>query len=153
MRKVSFLVLLMLVISLSAPAMAGEPGRYSYVTIESVNITVLDFNKAGFEVDYSVDENVQFLVLLLGKGDLKDKLSEIFGYDDYTFDNVDMDHASFKVNIRSYNNGDGTYWFPEQKFKIEIPNITIQAQDNYKIFPQVKDFPGIGYYVNPQDEK
>ncbi len=134
------------------PGMAGSSeGRYSYIQVESVAIDVIDLNKAMFEVDYQVDENVNFLVLLLGKNDLKQKLCEVFDLDSCRFEVVDMDHARFSSEIHSYNNGDGTYWFPERVFKTEIPNLTIKAQDNYKIFESIKEFPGIGYYYGSRN--
>lgn len=145
-----FLIVLFAAVLLVSPGMAQQPdGRYSYIQVDSVDINVIDINKAEFEVNYTIDENVNFLVMLLGKNDLKQKLCQVLSLEDCHFDSVDLNRAHFTSYIQSYNNGDGTYWFPERVFKIEVPNVTIRAQDNYKIFDSVMEFPGIGYYYGP----
>jgi len=147
MKKLPLFLAILSALLLVSPVMADEiMGCYSYVQVESASIDVIDLNKAVFDVDYQVDENVNFLVLLLGKNDLKQKLCDIFDLDNCRFEAVDMDHARFYSSIDSLNYGDGAYWFPERSFKTKIPNLTVKAHDNYKIFDSVREFPGIGYY-------
>lgn len=148
MKKLPLLLAILFTALLVSPCMADNEsvGRYSYIQIESAVVDVVNLNNVSFDVNYDVDDDVNFLVFLLGKNDLKDKLCDIFGLEDCRFDIVDLDHAVFYSNIQSFNNGDGTYWFPEMSFKIEVPNVTVKAQENYKIFDSIQNFPGIGYY-------
>ncbi len=149
MNKFTLVPVILFAIALLAvsPAMANSTeGRYSYIQVESVDIEVIGLNEASFDVNYKIDDNVNFLVLLLGKSDLKQKICEIFDLENSRFERVDMDGASFHSNIQSYNNGDGTYWFPERTFRTDIPNLTVKAQESYKKFDLVREFPGIGYY-------
>lgn len=147
MKKLPLFIIILSALFLISPVMADDKtGQYSYIQVDSVFIDVIDLDKAVFDVNYQIDDNVKFLVLLLGKTDLKEKLCDIFDLTNCRFEEVDMDHARIYSDINSLNNGEGAYWFPERKFKIEIPNLTIRAYENYKIFDSVKDFPGIGYY-------
>lgn len=152
MKKVPLVLIMLVTFSLVSPALADEAiGRYSYIQVESVAIDVIDPDEAVFEVNYQVDESVNFLVLLLGKNDLKEKLCEIFALDSCRFESVDMEHARFYSEIHSYNSGDGAYWFPERVFKTEVPNLTVRApQGTYKEFDSLKEFSGIGYYYKPE---
>ena len=152
MKKLLLVIVVMLFsIFLVSPGMANETmGRYGYIQVDSAAIDVIDLDEAVFNVSYRVDDNVDFLVILLGKNDLKDKLCDIFDLDNCRFETVGMDHARFFSDIHSYNYGEGTYWFPERNFRTEIPNLTIKAQDSFKEFDSVQEFPGIGYfYENP----
>lgn len=147
MKKLPLFLVILSTLLLVSSVMANETmGRYSYIQVDSVSIDVIDLDKAVFDVDYQIDENVNFLVLLLGKNDLKQKLCDIFNLDNCRFEVADMDHARFYSTINSLNYGDGAYWFPERTFKIEVPNLTVKAQDSSKRFDSVKEFPGIGYY-------
>ena len=147
MKKLLPVLVILFAVFLVSPVMANETmGRYSYIQVESVAIDVMDLDEATFNVTYEVDDNVDFLVLLLGKNDLKQKLCEIFNLDSCRFESVGMNHASFVADVHSYNYGEGTYWFPEITFKTEIPNLTIKAQDSSKTFESVQEFPGIGYF-------
>lgn len=147
MKKLPLVLVILSVVFFVSPAMADETlGRYSYIQIESVLIDVVDLDQAVFDIKYHVDDNVDFLVLLLGKNDLKEKLCDIFDLEDCSIESVGSNHARFVSDIHSYNNGDGTYWFPEISFKIEVPNVTVRAQENYRRFDSIQEFPGIGYY-------
>lgn len=147
MKKLLPVLVILFAVFLVSPVMANETmGRYSYIQVESAAIDVVGLDDAVFDVKYQVDDNVDFLVLLLGKNDLKEKLCEIFDLDSCTFETVNMSHARFHSDIQSYNYGEGTYWFPERTFRTEIPNLTIKAQDSSKTFDSVQEFPGIGYF-------
>ena len=96
MRWVTVAVVLMLVAALIAPAVAGSDERYSYITVEDVTVQLVK-EHAVVTVNYQIDDGIGFLVLLLGKSDLKRKVLDILNFED----------AKIK-RLR----GQGSYWFP-----------------------------------------
>jgi hypothetical protein len=141
------LVITLLLAALVAPVLAEDVGRYSYIVVEDVRINLVN-DRATIEVDYSIDEGIRFLVMLLGKNDMKIKLEHILNFDNARFREAELDHAVLVIDEASYDYGDGSYWFPEHEFNIIIPKVTVntpQATRNHTI---TKTFPnGIGYFA------
>ncbi|NYT06033.1 MAG: hypothetical protein GKC04_06655 [Methanomicrobiales archaeon] len=149
MKYWSLAVLLLIVGGLMVPVSGAEPGRYSYITVESVQINLVN-DRATIEVWYSIDEGVQFLVVLLGKSDLKDKLTSILLVEDARYRVIELDHAVLVVEGVSYNYGDGSYWFPEHAFGTTIPDLIVRTPQSVRHLTDTGVFPnGIGYFETP----
>ena len=76
MRAHALAMLVLLLLCYTAPALAADNDRYSYITVQDVQIR-LDNGTAVIHVNYSVDEGTRFIFFLLGKQDLKNKLLKI----------------------------------------------------------------------------
>ena len=60
-------VVLLIILSFIVPAVAADgENRYSYITIDSVDLE-LTKDKAIFDVNYHIDNGVEFLVIFLGR--------------------------------------------------------------------------------------
>jgi hypothetical protein len=148
MKKSGLIILCLILISiLISPAYAGD-NRYSYITFESVNMQ-LEEDRAVLEINYSVEDAIQFIVLLLGKADLKKKLYEVFPFENSKFESVDMDRAVLVMNSPALNNGDGSLWFPKKDIGAEIPEINIKTPRSTRRFTNTSEIPGIGYFAKP----
>jgi hypothetical protein len=146
MKKWSLAILAMIIGGLICPVVAADAGRYSYITVETVEIR-LDNDRAVIDVNYRVDEGIQLLVLLIGKSDLKNKLNDIIKLDDARFKELELNHAVLVVDESSYNYGDGSYWFPEHEFGIIIPKLRVVTPQTIRTFEMTRSFPGgIGYF-------
>jgi len=146
MRYLPVVLVVLLICGMVFPVMATDAGRYRYLTIDTVQIT-LENEDAEIEVNYEIDERVQFLVLLLGKSDLKEKLISVLNFDDAQFREVDMTHAKVMVRKAAVNYGEGSYWFPEQTFGTVIPEIIVKSPQTERRVEMSNVFPnGIGYF-------
>jgi hypothetical protein len=146
MKKLSLAIIFLLLGGMIMPAMAGDVGRYSYINVHSVNIN-LENEKATIDIFYTVDDGIRFLVLLLGKSDMKNKLLMVADFENANFQSVDLDHAVLVINNASNDNGDGSYWFPEHKFGIVIPKLVVKTPQVTRTFLVTDEFPnGIGHF-------
>jgi hypothetical protein len=149
MKYWSLAVLVLVIGGLIVPVIGAEPGRYSYIAVESVTVNLVN-DRATIDVSYRIDEGVQFLVVLLGKSDLKVKLTTILNFDNPQFQVIELDHAVMVVDDVVFNYGDGSYWFPEHEFGAVIPKLTIQTPQSVKHHTFTGLFPnGIGYFETP----
>jgi hypothetical protein len=139
-------VLIFVLLSCIAPALAASEDRYSYITVESVQIR-LDNGTAIIHVNYSVDEGTSFIFFLLGKQDLKNKLLKILNYADAKVQRIDLSSADFTVYNASYSYGNGIYWYPSHDFNVVIPSLSVQSPRVTRNFINTTQFPdGMGYY-------
>ena len=70
-------VLLMLLSALVIPVVAAESEeKFSYITVEEVTVHLVE-EQAVITMNYQIDDGIGFLVLLLGKSDLKRKVGEV----------------------------------------------------------------------------
>jgi len=142
------LILIMLFI---APAAAANDERYGYITLESVQIQ-LNNNTALIDMHYSVDEGTRIIFFLLGKQDLRNKLTTILNYDNAQMQYVNLSDAEFIVDNASYSYGNGVYWFPKHQFNALIPKLTVaspQVVENFtntNLFPPNSPPDGMGYF-------
>lgn len=144
------LLMVVLVCTLSVgPVMAAEIGRVSYITIQQVEIELRN-EQATIDVKYKIDDGIDLLVLLIGKADLKKKLQKILLYEDAEFQVVDLDHSILVINDASFDYGDGSYWFPEHRFGMVLPEIVIRTPQSTRSYTITNEFPnGIGYFRVP----
>lgn len=146
MRWVTVAVVLMLVAALIAPAVAGSDERYSYITVEDVTVQLVK-EHAVVTVNYQIDDGIGFLVLLLGKSDLKRKVVDILNFEDAKIQSIDLEHAVVLVNNASNDYGQGSYWFPEHKFEVVVPSLTVITPHDTKYYANVSEFTGgLGYF-------
>lgn len=148
MRARAPAVLMILIVVCAAPALAANDDRYSYITVEDVQIR-LDNGTAVIHVNYSVDEGTRFIFFLLGKQDLKNKLMKILNYDDAKIQRIDLSSADFTVFNASQSYGNGVYWYPTHEFNVVIPSLTVQSPQTIKKFNNTKQFPGgMGFFTD-----
>ena len=133
MKPVRVWISLLLIASLLMPLSAANDNKFSYITIEEVDIQ-LEGSTASISVDYRIDDIVSLLVLLLGKGDLKNKIEYILNFEQTKFNDLSMDHASVTVEGAAYDYLDGTFWFPTHQFNAEIPRLKITSPQTYRIW-------------------
>jgi hypothetical protein len=152
MRAHALAVLILLLAGCAAPALAANDDRYSYITVEDVQIR-LDNGTAVIHVNYSVDEGTRFIFFLLGKQDLKNKLLKILNYEDAKIQRIDLSSADFTVYNASYSYGKGIYWYPSHDFNVVIPSLTVQSPQTTRNFTNTNQFPGgMGFFaeLDPQ---
>ncbi len=144
-RAIALLILILLFFA--APALAASDDRYSYITVQEVQIR-LDNGTAVIHVNYSVDEGTRFIFFLLGKQDLKNKLLKILNYEDAKIQRIDLSSADFTVDNASYSYGKGIYWYPSHDFNVVIPSLTVQSPQTTRNFTDTKKFPGgMGFFA------
>ena len=139
------LLLAVLLAAIIMPVAGADSNQYSYITVEDCTIALQDEN-AVIDLNYSIDEGIVFLVHLLGKSDLKRKLGAITGYPDARYQTIDMDHATIIASDVSQNYGEGSYWFPDHTFGIEIPVVTISYPQVSHTYNNTWTIEGMGYF-------
>jgi hypothetical protein len=146
MRVSAIAVLLILLSGIAVPVLAANDERYSYITLEDMNVT-LEKDHAIIKVNYDIDEGTQLIVYLLGKQDLRNKLLKVLNYEDATVRYVDMNSAEIVINGISYDYGRGIYWFPDHKFRVEVPVLRVTSPQVTREYYNTREFPdGIGYF-------
>ena len=147
MRARAIALLILLSICIAAPVLAANEDRYSYITLQDVQIR-LDNGTAVIHVNYLVDENTRFIFFLLGKQDLKNKLLKILNYDDAQMKRIDLSSADFTVNNAAFSYGNGIYWYPSHDFNVVIPSLMVQSPQVTRNFNMTRQFPGgMGYFA------
>ncbi len=147
MRARAIAVLMLFLICCAAPILAAGEDRYSYITVEDVQIR-LENGTAAIHVSYSVDDGTRIIFFLLGKQDLKNKLLRILNYDDAQIQRIDLSSADFTVNNASYSYGNGIYWYPSHDFNVVIPSLSVQSPQTSRNFTNTKQFPGgMGFFA------
>jgi len=146
MRAYAFVLLLLLSMGLVGPVLAANEERYSYITIQDIQIR-LDNESAIIHVNYKVDEGTRFIFFLLGKQDLKNKLMKILNYKDARMNRIDLSSADFTVEDAALSYGDGIYWYPSHEFNIAIPSLSVSSPQATRNFSMTRAFPGgMGYF-------
>jgi hypothetical protein len=146
MQKWSLAVLLLLICGVVTPVMAADTGRYSYITVQQVDIYLYN-EKATIDVTYKIDDGIQFVVLLLGKADLRNKLEDIIDYNGAEFKKIELDHAVIEIENASIDYEDGSYWFPEHEFGITVPRLVVTTPQVQKEFTNTSMLSeGVGHF-------
>ena len=149
MNLLKVAVVLMVVLFGIIPAVsAEEENRYSYITVDSVDLE-LTKDKAIFDINYHIDSGVEFLVIFLGKNDLKNKLEKMFSLNDADFGTTTMTGARITLKNPSVDYGDGSYWFPKKDFAVTVPVLNIKTARSDRTFYDVTEVPGMGYFGDP----
>jgi len=147
MRAYAVVLLIILTISLAVPVMAANDDRYSYITVEQIQVQ-LDNGSAVIHVDYKVEENTRFIFFLLGKQDLKNKLMKILNYQDAKIKRIDLSSADFTVEDASLSYGNGIFWYPSHTFNVAVPLLSVKSPQAVKNFTMAREFPGgMGYFA------
>jgi hypothetical protein len=147
MRAYAVVLLILLTLSMAVPVMAVNEDRYSYITVQDVQIN-LNNGSADIHVSYKVDEGTRFIFFILGKQDLKNKLMKILNYEDARMNRIDLSSADFTVEDAALSYGKGIYWYPSHEFNIVIPTLSVKTPQVTRNFTMTKEFPsGIGYFT------
>jgi hypothetical protein len=147
MRAYAVVLLIILTISLAVPVMAANDDRYSYITVEQIQVQ-LDNGSAVIHVDYKVEENTRFIFFLLGKQDLKNKLMKILNYNDAKIKRIDLSSADFTVEDASLSYGNGIFWYPSHTFNVVVPMLSVKSPQAVRNFTMTREFPGgMGYFA------
>jgi hypothetical protein len=158
MRAYAVVVLILLTLSMAVPVMAVNEDRYSYITVQDVQIK-LNNGRAVIHVNYKVDEGTRFIFFILGKQDLKNKLIKILNYEDAQMNRIDLSSADFTVEDASFSYGNGIFWYPSHQFNVLIPMLSVKTPQVTRNFTMTKEFPsGMGYFTTanqgmPPNEK
>ncbi|WP_067050487.1 MULTISPECIES: hypothetical protein [Methanofollis] len=140
------LAMLFLLFVIVVPVAAADDTKYSYLTVQSVEIQ-LDNHDAKVNVTYTVDDGVQILVHLLGMSDLREKVLEVVNFEGATIEEITMDHAVLTVPGVGLDYGRGTFWFPEHEFPVKIPSLIVASPQDRREFQNTAVFPeGMGYF-------
>ncbi|ACL17424.1 hypothetical protein [Methanosphaerula palustris] len=146
MRWVAAILLLILCLSLIAPVSALYENRYSYISVNTVTVH-LEEKSATIDVDYTIDDEIQLLVSILGRTDLNRKVMHIINYDNARIQQIDMTHARLIVDNASNDYGAGSFWFPSHQFGVTIPDLEVTSPQTSKNFTSTAVFPkGMGYF-------
>jgi len=158
MRAYAVVLLILLTLSMAVPVMAANADRYSYITVQDVQIKLND-GRATIHVNYKVDEGTRFIFFILGKQDLKNKLMKILNYEDAQMNRIDLSSADFTVEDASFSYGNGIFWYPSHQFNVVIPMLSVKTPQVTRNFTMTKEFPsGMGYFTTttqgmPPNEK
>lgn len=130
-----------------APETTDNPSKYSYITLKNVTIDLVN-EQATITANYTIDEGVSLLVSVMGKDDLRSKLTTMLNFEeDIHFIAVDTDHMTGVIYGASFDYGDGSYWFSEHEFGILIPELIVNTPQASRNYTQTRVFPdGIGYF-------
>lgn len=138
---------LMLVAVLVLPAMAAGDERHSYITVKDVTVR-LEKADAVVTMNYTIDDGIGFLVLLLGKSDLREKALEVLNFDNADVQHLDLERVEVRVKNASNDYGQGSYWFPAHGFGVVVPSLTVISPQDVKHYENVNEFPdGLGYFA------
>jgi len=147
MRAYAVVLLIILTLSMAVPVMAANADRYSYITVQDVQIKLND-GRATIHVNYKVDEGTRFIFFILGKQDLKNKLMKILNYEDAQMNRIDLSSADFTVEDASVSYGNGIFWYPSHDFNVVIPKLSVKTPQVTRNFTMTKEFPGgMGYFT------
>ncbi|MDV2482036.1 hypothetical protein F8E02_08520 [Methanoculleus sp. Wushi-C6] len=147
MKWLAFGVMLMLISTLVLPVAAEGEERYSYITVQDVTVR-LENEDAFVTMNYTVDGGIKFLVLLLGKSDLRQKALGILNFNDTEVRRLDLECIEVRVNNVSDDYGRGSYWFPAHRFGVVVPSVTIVTPHDIKYYENISEFPeGFGYFA------
>jgi hypothetical protein len=147
MRAYAVVLLIFLTLSMAVPVMAANADRYSYITVQDVQIK-LNNGSADIHVNYKVDEGTRFIFFILGKQDLKNKLMKILNYQDAQMNRIDLSSADFTVEDAALSYGNGIFWYPSHDFNVVIPVLSVKTPQVTRNFTMTKQFPGgMGYFT------
>lgn len=127
--------------------------KFGYLTVDSVDYQLIGTG-ADITLKYKVDSWIEFLVYVLGKENLKQRVMSIANYPDdrsakdVTFKHVDLNTAIISVKDIVMDNGDGSYWFYQHEFGTTIPKVTFRTQaETVKTYTNIKTMErGFGYF-------
>jgi len=146
MIPMRYALLALLISAMVLPAAAAATSSEGYLNVDQVAIT-LDGDDARVRMEYNLAGGMRFLVILLGTGDLEQKVKRVLNFPGSHVEEIDTSHAVVRVERAAVDYGDGTYWFPEHRFGVTVPLVTVKTPQytrSYRMIPEVPR--GIGYY-------
>ena len=147
MFPVRYALLALILTALVLPAAAAAASSEGYLNVEKVAIT-LDGADAQVRMDYNLAGGMGILVYLLGTGDLEQKARRVLNFEGARVEEVDTSHIVVRVQHAAVDYGDGTYWFPEHRFRVTVPLITVKTPQYTQAFRNTPlTLRGIGYYL------
>jgi hypothetical protein len=139
-------ILLLLLAGLSVPVHAADEYRYSYFTIDKIDVELVN-DKMFIGIDYTLDPPIKVLIYLLGNKDLSTKLLKVVNYQNATLTRIEMHHAQFEVDHAVIDYGDGAMWLPEHQFNAVTPVLTINTPRGTVRYTHTNGFSkGVGYF-------
>jgi hypothetical protein len=140
------IILLLVLAGSTAPVLAANEFRYSYITVDRMSIDLIK-DDMYIRVDYTLDTPIKVLIYLLGTNDLKTKLTRMINYEKITPLEVEMDHARFSVEGEVIDYGDGAMWLPEHRFNAVTPLLSINTPQGTVVYTDTSELPkGTGYF-------
>ena len=128
-------LLVLLLIGLVHPVLAGDGNRIGYVTFDEAKIQLRDTD-ARVEVDYTLDPGMPLIILLFGSGDLQKKVEKSLNFPSMKADEVGLTRAVFTVDGVSENYGNRAYWFPAHSFGVTFPQVKVVAPGFTMTYPK-----------------
>lgn len=142
--RYALLVLVLMALVLPAAAAGSNEG---YLGVDQVAIT-LDGADARIRMDYHLDGGMRFVIFFMGTGDLEKKVERVLNFPGARIEEIDTSHAVLRVEDVAVDYGDGTYWFPEHRFGLTVPLVTVKIPGYTHSFRNILLTPrGIGYYT------
>jgi hypothetical protein len=147
MNLMRYAFLALVLTALALPAAAAATSSEGYLNVDRVAIT-LDGADAQVRMEYNLAGGMGILVYLLGTGDLEQKVKRVLNFEGARVEEIDTSHALVRVEGASVDYGDGTYWFPEHRFGVTVPFVTVKTPQYSQAFRMSPWIPrGIGYYL------
>jgi hypothetical protein len=147
MFPVRYALLTLILTALVLPAAAAATSNEGYLGVDRVVIT-MDGADAEVRMDYHLDGGMRILIFLMGTGDLEQKVKRVLNFPGAHVEAIDTSHAVLRVEDAAIDYGDGTYWFPEHRFRIPVPLVMVKTPQYTQTFQNILLTPrGIGYYL------
>lgn len=144
--KIGLMVLIGLFLILVSQSYASETDSEGYLSINSVNITLMP-GYAQVHVEYVLDDAFKLLALMFGENDIRNRLLERLAFGNATIVSINSTAADLLVYDVQPVYGDGLYWFPAHEFGDEIPEVSIITNQSCERYEHVKKLEnGIVYY-------
>lgn len=124
MKYQALFILILVCGALVGSVQAVSESRYAYISMDKVEIDLVN-EHTTIKVYYSLDTHIKVILWLLGTADLKNKLTKILNYENATVKQIGFDYAEFSVEGAVTEYKDVAYWFPEHKFNMVIPSISV----------------------------
>ncbi|MDD1657032.1 MAG: hypothetical protein LUQ41_01040 [Methanomicrobiales archaeon] len=146
MFPVRYALLSLVLLALVLPAAAAATSSEGYLNVDRVAIT-LDGADAQVRMEYNLAGGMRILVYLLGTRDLERKVKRVLNFEGARVEEIDTSHALVRVEDAAVDYGDGTYWFPEHRFGVTVPLVTVKTPQYTQAHRMSVEIPrGIGYY-------
>ncbi|MDD1655221.1 MAG: hypothetical protein LUO91_05910 [Methanomicrobiales archaeon] len=147
MIPVRYALLVLVLMAIVLPAAAAAANSEGYLSVDGVAIT-LDGADAQVRMDYHLEGGMRFLIFLMGTGDLEQKVKRVLNFPGARIEEIDTSHAILRVEGAAEDYGDGTFWFPEHRFGVTVPLVTVKTPQYTQSFRDILLTPrGIGYYL------
>jgi len=147
MFPVRYALLALVLTALVLPAAAAATSNEGYLGVDRVAIT-MDGADAEVRMDYHLDGGMRILIFLVGTGDLEQKVKRVLNFEGARVEEIDTSHAIVRVEDAAIDYGDGTFWFPEHRFGVTVPLVTVKTPQYTQAFRNTLLTPrGIGYYL------